>query len=324
VILYRCMTGRLPFKTPELYPTLRAIESGLFRAPRELVPEIPERFDAMIRKAMHRDPAQRFASVHALGAELLQHASPLVKAQWGHAFGEAQASLEVPPPAASHDRISSVPLNPSPWRAPTPAPLGTGALPVVEAPEAPHPDGQTQDLAPSITTRRRPITIEGIAPATPTIPMGSTTLGGSALELAPVRLETLPGPPRRARRELLVAGIAGVAVLVAIVALVGVKLGSSSHVTNPPPAAIVSVPRAVEVAPAAPPDPVAVPVTQVVVTAPTEAAPAPPEAPARPSRASRIRSGTARSSNVTRSSTHAPRSTRVPLERTRSGSVIIR
>ncbi len=323
VVLYRCVTGRLPFKTPELYPTLRAIESGQFAPPRELSPELPERFDAMIRKAMHRDPAGRFESVQALGAELLQYTSPLIKAQWGRAFGEAPASIEVPPPAAHPARISSVSLNPSPWRAPTPAPLGAGTMPVV-GPEASPDDSATSDAAPSITTRRSPVTVESIAPATPTIPMGSTTLGGSARELAPARLETLPGPPRRARRELMVAGVAGVAVLVAIVVLVGVKLGSSSRVAGPAPAVIVSAPRVVEEAPAAPPESVASPVSQVIAAPPTEVTPAPPEAPARPARVSRTRSGTARSSTATRSSTHAPRTTRAPLERTRSGSVIIR
>jgi serine/threonine-protein kinase len=324
VVLYRCVTGRLPFKTPELYPTLRAIESGQFRPPRELVPEISERFDAMIRKAMHRDPAERFESVHALGAELLQHASPLIKAQWGHVFGEAAASLDVPPPAAPQERISGVPLNASPWRAPTPAPLGTGTSPIVGGAVVPSSDGTAGDLAPSITTRRSPVTIESIAPATPTIPMGSTTLGGSARELSPVRLETLPGPPRRARRELMVAGIAGVAVLLAVVALVGVKLGSSARVAVPPPAVIASTPRVEEPVSPAPPEPVAAPVTQVVVPTPTETAPEAPEAPARPSRGARSRNGTSRTSTATRAPTRTPRGTRVPLERTRSGSVIIR
>ncbi len=76
VIFYECVTGRLPFTGDTIYALLMAIGGGAFPAPRELRPELPPAFEALILRAMSREPDERFESVYALGRALIPFASP--------------------------------------------------------------------------------------------------------------------------------------------------------------------------------------------------------------------------------------------------------
>ena len=76
VILYRCLTGRLPFEGSGVAVMLAHMGQAP-PAPRELAPELDPQIEAMILRAMAKDPAQRFQSaedmadaLEALGATL--------------------------------------------------------------------------------------------------------------------------------------------------------------------------------------------------------------------------------------------------------------
>jgi serine/threonine-protein kinase len=111
VILYRCVTGALPFRGDALYTLLRAIMRGEYAPPRTLDPTIPMDFEAVLRKAMQRDRERRFSSVAHLGIALLPFASAGVAAQWGAALESILLSREplehnpspVPVVLADHD-----------------------------------------------------------------------------------------------------------------------------------------------------------------------------------------------------------------------------
>jgi serine/threonine protein kinase len=75
VMLYEVITGRRPFHGDTLYSLLSAIIRGDYPPPRSLVPEIPEHLEAIISRALNKDPAQRFPSVADLGLKLLRYAS---------------------------------------------------------------------------------------------------------------------------------------------------------------------------------------------------------------------------------------------------------
>ena len=67
-LLYRCLTGRPP--------------QGVLPRPRELRPEIPERLEAVILRALENQPDKRFATVHDLGHGLLPFASSSGRGRW--------------------------------------------------------------------------------------------------------------------------------------------------------------------------------------------------------------------------------------------------
>ena len=67
-LLYRCLTGRPP--------------QGVLPKPHELRPEIPERLEAVILRALEAQPEQRFATVYDLGHGLLPFASASGRGRW--------------------------------------------------------------------------------------------------------------------------------------------------------------------------------------------------------------------------------------------------
>ena len=82
VLLYVCLTLRLPYEDHENRELLRAIETGKFEAPRALRPELPPELEEILLRAMHVSPTDRFESVYALGQRLWSLASPRAQEEW--------------------------------------------------------------------------------------------------------------------------------------------------------------------------------------------------------------------------------------------------
>jgi serine/threonine protein kinase len=113
VLLYVCLTKKLPFEEHQNLSLLRAIEVGRFQGPRVHRPDIPEALEAIILRAMHANPAERFESVHALGQALWTYASSRGQVEWkNYYFHTPQVSQ------SAKDTLQGVP------RAPAPEPSG--------------------------------------------------------------------------------------------------------------------------------------------------------------------------------------------------------
>ncbi len=82
VLLYACLTQQFPYGDYDNMPLLRAIQEGKFEPPRKHRPELPERLEAIILRAMRVSIEDRFESIHALGQALWEFASPRGQAQW--------------------------------------------------------------------------------------------------------------------------------------------------------------------------------------------------------------------------------------------------
>jgi len=82
VLLYVCLTKKLPFEEHQNLTLLRAIEAGRFQSPRAHRPEIPLPLEAIVLRAMHVNPTERFDSVHALGQALWTFASSRGQVEW--------------------------------------------------------------------------------------------------------------------------------------------------------------------------------------------------------------------------------------------------
>ncbi len=88
-ILYECVTGHRAFEGTSIYGVLKSVAEGVYPPARSWRPDLPPRLETAIDRAMRLNPAARFASVRLLGAELLPHASPPVRAIWTPVFEEA-------------------------------------------------------------------------------------------------------------------------------------------------------------------------------------------------------------------------------------------
>jgi serine/threonine-protein kinase len=94
VVMYECVTGRLPVQGASVFATLNAILKGRFARPVVHAPGLDPRLDDLIVRAMAREPVARFADLRALGAALLPLASAAARGAWSQEFG-------APPPASS-------------------------------------------------------------------------------------------------------------------------------------------------------------------------------------------------------------------------------
>jgi serine/threonine-protein kinase len=93
VLLYVCLTGRLPYAGQQGTRLLRAIADGRVDPPRTLRPDLPVALQAIILRAMHASPSQRFESVHALGQRLWEFASPRGQGQWKAFYFQTPATM---------------------------------------------------------------------------------------------------------------------------------------------------------------------------------------------------------------------------------------
>jgi serine/threonine protein kinase/tetratricopeptide (TPR) repeat protein len=67
--LYHILTGKPPFKG-DVAKVLDSVRKGAFAAPREANPAVPGPLDAVCRKAMAKDPAERYRSCRDLAADV--------------------------------------------------------------------------------------------------------------------------------------------------------------------------------------------------------------------------------------------------------------
>ncbi|HTO08496.1 MAG TPA: serine/threonine-protein kinase [Myxococcota bacterium] len=98
VLAYEMLTGVVPFDSESEYELCRAQVEKPPRPPRELVPALSAELEAVILRALQKEPAERFPSVYAL-RDALQTALPLGE-------GDARA----PDPSALDTRFLATPM----------------------------------------------------------------------------------------------------------------------------------------------------------------------------------------------------------------------
>ena len=86
VLLYEAVTGGRPFEGPTTYQRLHAAVSADLVPPSARCSSVSAAFDAVIVRAMHRDPLRRFPDVEALGKALLAFVARPVAERWRGVF----------------------------------------------------------------------------------------------------------------------------------------------------------------------------------------------------------------------------------------------
>ena len=86
VMLYECATGALPFQGNGAYQLMHAIVTAPVCPPSAINPAVGTEFDAIVLRAMDRNPDKRFPSVEALGSALLSLGGKSSWIIWGREF----------------------------------------------------------------------------------------------------------------------------------------------------------------------------------------------------------------------------------------------
>ena len=121
VLIYQLICGQLPFYDENLLKVIHLQVAQPLRPPRELVPDLPEELDLVIRTALEKDAADRYQTVDELEDEFLASLPP-----------EADALLNA--------RRTPLSVSVATTSTPFPAISGTsGSMPVVPSASGPSP-----------------------------------------------------------------------------------------------------------------------------------------------------------------------------------------
>jgi hypothetical protein len=148
IMLYECFTGRSPFAAEVPYALMHAILTAPVVPPSQVEPRVDQGIDAIVLRAMHRDPKGRFPSLRALARALREQ---LTAGPRTSQLPERTTARTTSPPPASSER-SSVRFGRAAEASAT-APTGTlssaGIDPVSRRPAAVHTPAAPPALAPT-------------------------------------------------------------------------------------------------------------------------------------------------------------------------------
>ena len=139
VVLYEMVTGRVPFDADSEFELLRAHLETAPVSPRAQVPSVPDWLEAVILRAMAKDPADRFADAAAMAEALRQGLSTAIPATRLAAAAMPGPTTVLPSTPAGGMPVAGNPV------AGAPAPPTTGT-PAAGAPAASNGMGMVPKL----------------------------------------------------------------------------------------------------------------------------------------------------------------------------------
>jgi hypothetical protein len=108
IILYEACTGQLPFNAESLFDLLRMHLETTPRPPRQLRPDLPPEMEAVILKALAKDPAHRFSSAVEMAEALFASAQGLPQSAWA-TLGTTSAIASVGGPTTGLGMSQKIP-----------------------------------------------------------------------------------------------------------------------------------------------------------------------------------------------------------------------
>lgn len=144
VILYECVTGRLPHDGSTLTSIFQAILRGSYFPARTHRPDLPEGFAAVIARAMAIDPAARYPGVRQMGRDLLPFASETARLVWARPLVDPPVAPREAPAARPRAGVPVTDQMPAPAH---PAPTTTASLAGVHRAPPEGPEISAEPLA---------------------------------------------------------------------------------------------------------------------------------------------------------------------------------
>jgi serine/threonine-protein kinase len=139
------LTGKAPFEGESAVAIALKHVNEVPPAPRSFVPGIPPDLEAVVLKALAKDPAERYPSAESLLRDL-----EAVEARLGHGVVDTESTAVFGPVAASAPVATSPPAAPAPVTLPPPV-----EAPREEGPPAPAPPGPPPEPPAERPGRRR-------------------------------------------------------------------------------------------------------------------------------------------------------------------------
>ena len=180
VILYEAVVGCLPRDASDPLELLHQVAYGPFRKPSEHM-ELPEGLEAVIVRALARDPSQRYPSTREFGLALLPFASEASREYWAIElrYPSARRSVDIAQPAVSSRRFTPGTSRPAVAGGSADESEGEAVLiPLPEAgnrmlpssrpppallrPDAPHPDADNPILLAKESSRKKIFVVGGV------------------------------------------------------------------------------------------------------------------------------------------------------------------
>ena len=134
VILYEMLTGEPPFDGDNINTIMYRILNDDPPAPKSLAPRLPERFNQIIAKALHKEPDLRYQNARELATELRNYNHPTTPqtgtSQTGASLLSKSSARRQRPSATSRAGDATLMINPLPHKIPAaptdqPAPLAS-------------------------------------------------------------------------------------------------------------------------------------------------------------------------------------------------------
>jgi serine/threonine-protein kinase len=225
VMLYECATGSRPFTGDGSYALMHAIMTAPVAAPSQLNAELPSAFDALVLRALQRDPQQRFSSVSELGLALLDLAD---RASWAH----------------WHDTFLGLPSR-DPWA--TNEHTRDDAAPRVLEPPVKRARGHGSDATPQGTVDRLRVILALLG----AYAIGMTALWWSGVSQRPEAPAAAPAPETTAAAALATPD-ATASSAPARDPIIGDERSTGATISSPPPSSSLSQPAGSRVAERAP------------------------------------------------------------------------
>jgi serine/threonine-protein kinase len=111
VILYHCVTGRVPFAGTSLAQVIGQILHAPPIPMRESIPEVPLGFEQVVLRVMAKEPAARYPDAYALAQALLPFASHRIQVTHGPELQAGDTLRATEPPRAVP--VAPLPIEPS-------------------------------------------------------------------------------------------------------------------------------------------------------------------------------------------------------------------
>jgi serine/threonine-protein kinase len=96
IMLYECLTGQSPFAADIPYALMHAILTAPVVPPSQVEPRVDQALDAIVLRAMNRDPKGRYPSLRALGRALREHVSAGTRTSGPPARTTAESTSRAP------------------------------------------------------------------------------------------------------------------------------------------------------------------------------------------------------------------------------------